>query len=118
MKHASMALALLLATAVAAAQEMRPGIASIAVISTEADGRYSMDGGVVTARRLQRTLVALDEQMAIGHVHLRKGTADISAAQLAEIRRIAAEIGARLMVEKDGRMEPDDAPATSPPPGA
>jgi hypothetical protein len=92
------------------AQDVRPGIASIAVVTAEPEGRYGMDGGVLKPAKLKRNLVALDEQMAIGHLHLRKGTAEITPAQLAEMREIAGAIGARLMVEKDGRMEPDTAP--------
>lgn len=100
-----------LAATPAPAQDMRPGIASIAVITTEPEGRYGMDGDVVKPAKLRSTLVLLDEQLAIGHVHLRRGQAEITPEQLAEIRRMAGEIGAKLMVEKDGRMEPDDAPA-------
>lgn len=111
MRHLSLALAFLLASSAASAQDMRPGIASIAVISTEADGRYGMDGDIVKPARLKRNLVLLDEQLPIGYVHLRRGAVEISAEQLAEIRGIAEGIGARLMVEKDGQMQPDAAPA-------
>lgn len=107
MRTGLMAMALLLAAGAAQAQDMRPGIASIAVVSTEPDGRYGMDGDVLKPARLKRLLVELDAQLAIGHLHLRKGQAEISPAQLEEIRRLAGDIGARLMVEKDGRMEPD-----------
>lgn len=116
MRTASLAFVLLLACGAAAAEDIRPGIASIAVVSTEPDGRFGMDGDVLRPGKLKRNLVALDDQLAIGHVHLRKGGAEITPEQLAEIRRIAAEIGARLMVEKDGRMEPDVAGGTSPAP--
>ena len=112
MRNVLLALTLACASTVASAQDMRPGIASIAVISTEPDGRYAMDGEVLKASKLKRLLVALDEQLAIGHVHLRRGHADISTEQLAEIRRIADDIGARLMIERDGQMQPD-APAPS-----
>lgn len=111
----TLALVFALALAPAAAQDMRPGIASIAVVTAEPEGRYAIDGKVMTRSRLEDFLVELDEQMAIGHVHLKKGESDITAAQLNEIRRLADEIGARLLVEKDGRMEPADATA---PPGA
>lgn len=111
MKTAALALVLALACPAVSAQDMRPGIASIAMVSTEADGRYGMDGKIVDARRLKRTLVELDAQLAIGHLHLRKGGAEVSAEQLAEIRAIADEIGARLMVEKAGRMESAEAVA-------
>lgn len=114
MRTASLTLALLLACAAAGAQDMRPGIASIAVITTEPDGRFGMDGGVLKPARLKRDLVLLDEQLAIGHLHLRKGGAEITPDQIAEIRRIATEIGARLLVEKDGRMEPDSGPSPAP----
>lgn len=107
MKHAPLVFALLLACTAVGAQDVRPGIASVAVVSTEADGRYGLDGAVVKAARLKRTLVELDAQMAIGHLQLKKGRSDISPAHLLEIRRLAAELGAQLMVEKDGRMEPD-----------
>ncbi len=110
MRNVLLAFALTLAATGAVAQDVRPGIASIAVISSEPDGRYGMDGDVVKASKLKRTLRALDEQLAVGYVHLRKGQVEISAEHLAEVRRIADEIGARLMVEKDGRMEPADAP--------
>lgn len=112
MRYAPVALALLFACVAASAQDMRPGIASVAVVSTEPDGRYGLDGSVVKHARLKRTLVELDAQMAIGHVQLKKGQAEISPEQLAEIRRLATELGAQLMVEKDGRMEPDAAPST------
>lgn len=105
-----------LAAGTATAQDMRPGIASIAVVSAEPDGRYGLDGAVLNAAKLRRTLVTLDDQMAIGHLHLRAGTSAITDAQLAEIRRLATEIGARLLVEKDGKMEPDVV-AMSPPAG-
>ena len=110
MRTALMALALVAAAAGAQAQDMRPGIASIAVISTEPGGRYGMDGDVHKPARLKRLLVELDAQLPIGHVHLRRGEAEVTPDQLAEIRRLADDIGARLMVERDGRMEPDTTP--------
>jgi hypothetical protein len=114
MKNLALALAVLLASLGAQAQDMRPGIASIAIVTTEPDGRYGMDGEVLKPAKLQRMLELLDEQLAVGHLHLRKGQADITAERVGEIRRIADGIGARLMVERDGRMEPADVPA---PPG-
>lgn len=114
MKLVVLGIALIGAFGSAPAQDMRPGIASIAVVTAEPDGRYGLDGEVVKPAKLKRTLVLLDEQLAIGHVHLKKGASEITPEQLAEIRRIADGIGARLLVERDGRMEPVDA---SPPPG-
>jgi hypothetical protein len=110
MKHALLVLALLLDATPAGAQDMRPGLASVAVVSAEPDGRYGLDGTVVKPARLRQALVELDAQMAIGHVQLKAGRAAISPAQLAEIRALASEIGARLMVEEDGRMVLDAEP--------
>jgi hypothetical protein len=106
MKHIALLFTLAAALGSAQAQDMRPGIASIAVITTEPEGRYGMDGDVLRVSKLKRNLVALDEQLAIGHVHLKRGQADVTPERLAEIRRIADEIGAQLMVEADGRMQP------------
>lgn len=116
MRNVSLGLALLFAFTNAPAQDMRPGIASIAQISAEAEGRYEMDGHVVNARKLKRTLVALDEQLPIGYVHLRGGSAGISPGQLAEIQGLAVEIGAQLLVEVDGKLQPVS--ASTPPTGS
>lgn len=111
MKILVLTLTIALAAASASAQDMRPGIASIAVVTSEPDGRYAIDGRLMKPGGLKEFLVELDDQMAIGHVHLKKGQSDITPAQLAEMRRIADGIGAMLLVEKDGRMQPVDAPA-------
>ncbi|MFZ5657413.1 MAG: hypothetical protein ACOY37_10225 [Pseudomonadota bacterium] len=54
MKKLALAPAVLRASFGAQAQDMRPGIASIAIVTTELDGRYGMDGEVLKPAKLKR----------------------------------------------------------------
>lgn len=90
---------LLLAASVAAATELEPGFASVAVVSTEADGRYRMDGRVFTASALKTWLVELDDQLPIRSIRLEHGGVAASETQAREIAEIAKAIGARLEAE-------------------
>lgn len=105
---------MLAAAGVASAQEARPGIVSVAQVASEADGKYTLDGKIVNASKLRRTIVQLDDQLPIYWLQLRRGGADITDEQLTQMRALASDIEAKLLVERDGAMVPDAAPAPAP----
>ena len=75
---------------------------------------YTLDGKIVNASKLRRTIVQLDDQLPIYWLQLRRGGADITDEQLTQMRALASDIEAKLLVERDGAMVPDAAPAPAP----
>ena len=85
-----------------AAENSQLGFASTAEVAAEPDGRFRFDECVLTAKALREQIVLLDEQLHVDRLDLRRGSADITAQQLADMAVIARSIHAQLFAEQAG----------------
>lgn len=113
MRSVLTAIALLCASMnVQADGDMRPpGFGSVAEVSVESADRFRIDGRAMTLPKLRKWLVTLDEQLPVGHLHLKMGGPPASAEQVEQLKTLATEIGAQFVADP-GAL--DVAPAQAP----